>query len=469
MKVCVIGLGYIGFPTACIVARAGHQVLGVDVNSELIHQLNNGGLHIVNEEGLAELTRSVFESGHLRVSESPETADVFVLAVPTPCKNCTSTARKSSTEREAAASVADGMGVIADLREEGGFGFQAGPISSQAGFGADLSYVEKAAHEIASYIQPGNLVILESTVPPGTTASVVRRIIEEKTGLVCGRDMFIAHAPERVLPGRLVKELTENDRVIGGINEESTARAVSFYRTFVSGSVIGTEATTAELVKLMENTFRDVNIALANEFALISEKLGIDVFEAIALANRHPRVNILTPGPGVGGHCIPVDPNFIVESVPDKARLISLARQINSSMPHHVASLASRIRNEALESGIEVKRVVALGASYKPNVGDERQSPALEIASLLVDEGYDVHIHDPYILRFSSKNVLEMLDGLDLLVMLTDHKVYREQLNPSDVHRRMRHHFILDTRGFFGPEWDEAGFQVVRLGVGRRE
>lgn len=469
LKVCVIGLGYIGFPTACIVARAGHQVLGVDINSELIHQLNNGGLHIVNEEGLSELTRSVFESGKLRVSESPETADVFMVTVPTPRRNLRNTVHKSPATREAAAGLADGPEVVTGLKEQTVSDPQEYSFRSQVSFGADLSYVEEATRGIASYVRPGNLVILESTVPPGTTDNLVRRILEEETGLVCGRDIFIAHAPERVLPGKLVKELTENDRIIGGTDEESTVRAVTFYHTFVSGTVVGTDATTAELVKLMENTFRDVNIALANEFALISEELGIDVLEAIALANRHPRVNILTPGPGVGGHCIPVDPHFIAEAVPDKARLIGLARQINSSMPHHVVSLASRIRNEALLSGIEVRRVVALGASYKPNVGDERQSPSLEIASLLSDEGYEVQVHDPYILRFSSKNLTELLDGSDLLVMLTDHKVYRDQLDPSEVHWRMKNHFILDTRGFFGPEWDDAGFRVVRLGIGRRK
>ncbi|MGI6163461.1 MAG: nucleotide sugar dehydrogenase [Bacillota bacterium] len=468
MKICVIGLGYIGFPTACVVARVGHHVLGVDVNSDLLHKLNNGGLHIVNEDGLADLAQSVFESGHLRVSRIPETADVFILAVPTPYKILAGKEGIQSVCKESAAGLIDNGRCVGSSGNEKASAVEACSIRNQ-GYGADLSYVEQATREIVPYVRPGNVIVLESTVSPGTTDKLVRGILEEETGLVCGTDIFIAHAPERVLPGRLLQELAENDRIVGGVDKQSTERAVSFYRTFVNGDVVGTDATTAELVKLMENTYRDVNIALANEFALISEKLGTNVFEAIVLANRHPRVNILTPGPGVGGHCITVDPYFIVEAVPDKARIISLARQINSSMPYHVVSLARSIRNTALESGTAIRKVVALGASYKPNVGDERESPALRIASLLVHDGYQVSIHDPYISRFSKNEVTQLLEGSDLLVMLTDHKVYKRQLDPTDVYRRMRNPFVLDTRGFFGTDWDEAGFYVVRLGVGKRE
>lgn len=459
MKVCVVGLGYIGFPTACVVARAGHDVLGVDVNSDLIDKLNNGGLHIVNENGLAEIAREAFSSGRLRVSRSPEPADVFILAVPTPCRRLPDSVEIGAARKEVAAAVQD-FGPAADVPGE--CGVPAGPR-----FGADLTYVEQAARDIAPYLRPGNLVILESTVSPGTTNVLVREVLEAGSGLLCGRDFYLAHAPERVLPGRILEELTNNDRVIGGVNEESTERAIAFYRTFVHGDVVGTDATTAELVKLMENTFRDVNIALANEFALICEKLGVNVFEAIALANRHPRVNILKPGPGVGGHCIAVDPYFIVEAVPERARLISLARQINSSMPHHVLELVRHVTKRAREAGTVIEKVAALGASYKPDVGDERESPALEVARLLVAEGYDVSIHDPYVERFSRTPLTDVLSGADLLVLLTDHQVYRSELRPNDVRKLMRRNFIVDTRGFFGGEWDKAGFEVVRLGVGR--
>lgn len=464
MKVCIIGLGYIGFPTACVVARAGHDVLGIDVNSEIIDKLNNGALHIVNENGLTEIAREAFLSGRLRVSRCPEPADVFILAVPTPCRRILDSVEAGAVGKEVAAAVQD-SGPAADA-----LGQCRAPGDASNGnprFGADLTYVEQAARDIAPYVRPGNLVVLESTVSPGTTNVLVREVLEAGSGLICGRDFYLAHAPERVLPGRILEELTKNDRIIGGVNEESTERAIAFYRTFVHGDVVGTDATTAELVKLMENTFRDVNIALANEFALICEKLGVDVFEAIALANRHPRVKILKPGPGVGGHCIAVDPYFIVEAVPERARLISLARQINSSMPHHVLELVRDAAERAREAGATIEKVAALGASYKPDVGDERESPALVVASLLGTEGYDVSIHDPYVGRFSQRPLTDVLSGADLLVLLTDHQVYRSELTPNAVRKLMRRNFIVDTRGFFDGEWDKAGFDVVRLGVGR--
>lgn len=493
MKVCVIGLGYIGFPTSCVVAKAGHEVVGVDINTEIIDKLNHGKLHIVNEDGLADIAWEVFKSGRLRVTTEPEPADVFILAVPTPYRKTSHRTSNQAPHREVsadtgrisctgtAATIPPSSSRVVDssdlcgaepAREVPGalpsYDGSAGVQENEWAFGADLSFVEAAAQEIVPYLRPGNLVVVESTVPPGTTETLVCRILEEGTHLVCGQDIYVVHAPERVLPGRILKELTENDRIVGGINEESTKRAVAFYRTFVRGQVMGTDATTAEMVKLMENTFRDVNIALANEFALICERLGINVFEAIALANRHPRVKILKPGPGVGGHCIAVDPYFIVEAAPEQAKLIRLARQINSSMPYHVLSLFGEIADEAKRAGVPVGKVVALGASYKPDVGDERESPAVEVANLISAKGYQVFIHDPYIARFNQEPLGELLKGADLLVMLTDHTVYQQELNPVAVKEVMRQPRVLDTRGFFGPEWDKAGFQVVRLGVGRR-
>lgn len=463
VKVCIIGLGYIGFPTACVVSRAGHEVVGVDVNAEIINKLNNGELHIVNENGLGDIARQAFESGSLRVATEPEPADVFILAVPTPYRKLVLGGVSPAAHREIAAAL-DEQDSRADLWK----GSEPKAEVEGPQFGADLTFVEESTREILPYVRPGNLVVLESTVSPGTTERLVCGILERETGLVCGRDIFVAHAPERVLPGRILEELTNNDRVVGGISKESTELAVSFYRTFVRGQVVGTDATTAELVKLMENTFRDVNIALANEFALVCEKLGINVFEAIELANRHPRVNILKPGPGVGGHCIAVDPYFIAEAAPEEARLISLARRINSSMPHHVVDLVREMAESARQAGKTLRRVIALGASYKPNVGDERESPSLEIVSLLEQEGYEVFVHDPYISRFSQESLANLIEGADLLMMLTDHQVYRSELRPAETKQRMRQALVLDTRGFFGQEWDDTGFRVVRLGVGKR-
>ena len=433
MKVCVVGLGYIGFPTACVVAGAGHDVLGVDVDSAVIEKLNNGGLHIVNEDGLADIAFKAFASGKLRVSGVPEPADVFVICVPTPAKR------------------GDGAPSTADPEK---------PY-----FGADLSFVTRATRDVAPYVREGTLVILESTVPPGTTRHVVRPLLEKGSGLGCGRDFFLAHAPERVLPGNILHELVHNDRIVGGVDGESARRAEAFYRTFVQGEVVGTDATTAEMVKLMENTYRDVNIALANECALICEDLGIDVFAAIRLANRHPRVNILKPGPGVGGHCIAVDPWFIVEAAPRQARLIRLAREINSGMPRHVFSLFASLASECSAAGHPVEKVAILGAAYKPDVGDDRESPALEVAHLVEAAGYRVAIHDPYVGRFSGTPMEEVLRGADVAMLLTDHTVYRQELTPSVVKRLLRQPNIVDTRGFLGPEWEEAGFRLVRLGV----
>ncbi len=471
MKVCVVGLGYIGFPTACVMADVGHQVLGVDVDVDLIEKLNNGGLHIVNENGLADIAKRVHSSGHLCVADRPEESDVFIIAVPTPLRQQGSATYgvadanvrgDGSSEIHRASASCDGVYEAAATAELGTLS------DTEVSLKADLSYVEDATRSIAPFVKPGDLVVLESTVPPGTTADVVCRILQTEAGLDCSSDVFVAHAPERVLPGNIVHELKHNDRIVGGMNDDATERAVAFYKTFVLGDVIGTDATTAETVKLMENTFRDVNIALANEFAVIAERLGINIFEAIGLANRHPRVNFLRPGPGVGGHCIAVDPYFIIQSTPDEAQLIKLAREINSSMPRHVLSLFEALVQEAKEAGKRIHTVGMLGASYKANVGDERESPALEIASLVQGKGYDVIIHDPYIQRFAELSLEEVVQRADALIMLTDHDVYRTQLSPDAVKAMAAEDipWILDTRGFFDSRWDAEGYRVGRLGVG---
>jgi len=451
-------------------ADAGHEVLGVDVNVDLIEKLNNGGLHIVNEDGLADIAKRVHSSGYLRVSEHPEESDVFVIAVPTPLRHQKSALEETFSQpgRQAHGDNEIGEGIAACVSAREAAATAQLAVSSGVSFRADLSYVEDATRSIVPFVKAGDLVILESTVPPGTTINIVCNILQSEAGLDCSSDVLVAHAPERVLPGNILRELKHNDRIVGGINDEATERAVAFYKTFVLGDVIGTDATTAEAVKLMENTFRDVNIALANEFAVIAEKLGIDIYEAISLANRHPRVKFLMPGPGVGGHCIAIDPYFIIQSTPDEAQLIKLAREINSSMPQHVLTLFEALVQEAKDASKRIQTVGMLGASYKANVGDERESPALEIAGLIQGRGYEVVIHDPYIQQFAEIPLQEVVRRADALIMLTDHEVYRTQLTPETVMAMAGDDilWILDTRGFFDSQWDTEGYRVKRLGVG---
>ena len=323
-KICVLGLGYIGLPTAAVFATHGFQVAGVDVVAQVVETLNNGDVHI-HEPGLKTLVQAALKSGNLRVACQPEPADAFIIAVPTP--------------------------ITADKR-------------------ADLRYVEAAARAIVPCLQPGNLVILESTVPPRTTQDVLAPILSQ-SGLHPGRDLLVAHSPERVLPGRILAELVNNDRVIGGLTPEAAEATRALYAGFVQGEIHLTDATTAEMVKLMGNTCRDVNIALANEFALVAESVGVNVWQAIEIANRHPRVDILRPGPGVGGHCIAVDPWFLVQAAPGPAQLIAAARRLNDRLPQYVADQVRTIL-----AGAEHPQIAALGLAYKADVDDVRESPA---------------------------------------------------------------------------------------------
>lgn len=425
VDVCVIGLGYIGLPTACLIAKAGHRVWGADKNAGVIEGLKAGRLHIVNEKGLAELVGEAVVSGRLRFSTSPAGADVFVIAAPTPLVRL---------ERPS---------------EETGL----------AGLG-DFSYVAAAAESIIPFLAAGNLVVLESTVGPGCTQELLKPLLE-RSGLRCGVDFHLAHAPERVLPGNILHELVHNDRIVGGVDRQSAEMARDFYASFVEGAIVVTDARTAETVKLMENTFRDVNIALANEFALICEKLGVDVWEAISIANRHPRVRILNPGPGVGGHCLAIDPYFLAEKAPSLSPLIRQARKVNEGMPVHTADLFF-----GLTRGRDVRKVAVLGASYKADVGDERESPALQVAELLGKGGAPVVVHDPFVEDYAGP-LDDVLRDADCIVLLTDHTVYRE-LVPDDVARLVRAKLILDTRDVFGGEWEKAGFVVARLGGPQR-
>ena len=346
-SVCVLGLGYIGLPTASLLATKGFEVYGMDVNPKAVETVSAGGVHIAEPE-LDVLVKSAVQSGRLRVSGEVEPADIFILAVPTPF---------------------------------------------QDGHTPDMGYVEAATRNIAPHIQPGNLVILESTSPVGTTELVAQWLGEERPDLRVPRassyaatdgvaDILVAHCPERVLPGQILRELLGNDRIVGGVDEASTDAAAEFYKQFVSGAVLTTNSRTAELAKLTENTFRDVNIALANELSLVCDHLDVDVWELIDLANHHPRVNILRPGPGVGGHCIAVDPWFIVYSAPDHANLIRLARETNDAKPEFVvrriASRAERIKDPV---------IACLGLTYKEDIDDLRESPAVQITRRVAEQG----------------------------------------------------------------------------------
>ncbi len=425
-KICVLGLGYIGLPTASTFATHGLEVIGVDVNTKVVETLKNGGLHI-HEPGLRILVQAALGSGNLRISDQPESADAFIIAVPTP--------------------------FLADKR-------------------ADMSFVRAAAGAIAPYLSPGNLVVLESTSPPRTTVDIVAPILE-RSRLVAGEDFLLAYSPERVLPGQILRELIENARVIGGINETSALAGRDLYSTFVRGEIVLTDATTAEMVKLMENTYRDVNIAIANEFSRLADRFGVDVWEANRLANRHPRVEILNPGPGVGGHCIGVDPWFLVEAAPDITQLIQSARQVNDQQPEFVLELIRRTLPDGDSAGsLRGKRIAALGLSYKANVDDLRESPAIEVCKHLADAGALVSAYEPYkadlnIPGFKCETSLEdALINAELIVLLVPHTTL-VTLDPHKLADITPARTLIDVvNGWTDRSWQEAGFRVTRLGAG---
>ncbi len=428
---CVLGLGYIGLPTASTFATHGLDVIGVDVNPYVVETLRNGGLHL-HEPGLRTLVEAAFKSGHLRVSESPAEADAFIIAVPTPF-----------------------------------FADRLGEYEGRIYKMADLGAVKAAAQTIVPYLRKGNLVVLESTSPPGTTEKVVAPILE-RSGLKAGVDFYLAYSPERVLPGQILRELIENARVIGGITPESARAGRELYATFVKGEIILTDATTAEMVKLMENTYRDVNIAIANEFARLAERLGVDVWEAIALANRHPRVKILSPGPGVGGHCISVDPWFLVEAAPDLAQLIHTARQVNDEQPRFVIQKVRQVLGE-----LNGRHIAALGLAYKADVDDLRESPAIEVIHRLQAEGAQVKAFEPFKPQAQVEGVNavptleEALEDADLILVLVRHTPF-VRLQPQEIARTTKARLIVDTvNALDRGHWQAAGFSLFRLGDGK--
>ncbi|MEH3035044.1 MAG: UDP-N-acetyl-D-mannosamine dehydrogenase [Sphingomonas adhaesiva] len=405
----VMGLGYIGLPTAAVIARAGIPTLGVDVNAQVVATVAEGRVHI-EEVDLHGLVQGVTARGLLRAAAAPEAADTFIIAVPTPFD--------------------------ADHRP-------------------DVSHVLAAARTIAPVLKRGDLVILESTSPVGTTEQVAATIAALRPDLsVPGRgtgaaDLFIAYCPERVLPGRILIELIDNDRVIGGITPRCARRAMAFYRRFVRGECLTTTARSAEMVKLVENSYRDVNIAFANELSLIAEGMAIDVWEVIRLANRHPRVSILQPGPGVGGHCIAVDPWFLVAGDPVNSRLIRTAREVNEAKTDHVIGRALRLIERLPDT-----RVACLGLAFKPNIDDLRESPAVEIAAALARRfGDRIALVEPHVEALPAAfagtgaaliDLDSALATCDAMIVLVDHDVFRSV--PLDERADK---LVYDTRGLW--------------------
>lgn len=378
-KICVIGLGYIGLPTAALLANRGYDVHGVDVVKSTVDTINQGKIHIVEPE-LDTFVKSAVNSGKLKASLKPDFADVFIIAVPTPF---------------------------------------------HSGYVPNVDYVVSATKSIATYVQEGNIVILESTSPVGTTELVEKTLKEEK---IDTSKIYIAHCPERVLPGKIMKELVENDRIVGGLTPEATFKTVEFYNTFVSGEVLSTDARTAEMAKLTENSFRDTNIAFANELSMLCDKFDINVWELISLANRHPRVNILQPGAGVGGHCIAVDPWFIVHAGGETAKIIKTAREVNTYKTEWVIE---KIKNAALkfenENGRKAK-VACMGLAFKPDIDDLRESPALYIARRLKSDGLEILAVEPNIESHKEFEIVDYKDAMeqaDIVTFLVAHKEFK--------------------------------------------
>ncbi len=398
----MIGLGYIGLPTAAVMASRGLNVVGVDTNPRVINIINEGSIHIVEPE-LEALVHEVVRAGRLKAVSIPTASDAYLIAVPTPFKG----------DHE-----------------------------------PDMSYVEAAAKSIAPCLKKGNLVVLESTSPVGSTERLALWLAEARPDLKFpgaesdDADVCVAYCPERVLPGKVLHELVINDRVIGGISKKCTERAIALYNIFVQGECIPTNVRTAELCKLTENSFRDVNIAFANELSIICDRLSVDVWDVISLANRHPRVKVLQPGPGVGGHCIAVDPWFIVHSAPDVARLIKCAREVNDQKPDWVVGEV-----KAAAARFERPTIGCLGLTFKENIDDVRESPALEIVRKIVASNIgSVLVFDPYVATNSTEFVIDDFDHVieraDVIVLLVAHKEF------GQIERdRLKGKVLVDTRG----------------------
>ncbi|WP_431029099.1 nucleotide sugar dehydrogenase [Lysinibacillus sp. LZ02] len=415
-SICVVGLGYIGLPTAVMFANHGIKVHGVDVNLAAVKSIQEKQLHI-EETGLQERLNKAVDEGFLTASTTPQEADVFVVAVPSPIN----------------------------------------PDNT-----ANLEYVRQATASIVPYVKPGNLVILESTVPPKTVENIMLPELV-KSGLTIGEELFVSHSPERVIPGKVFEELVNNDRIVGGINKKSAEMTKELYETFVEGTIHLTDATTAELVKVMENTYRDVNIAFANELAKMADKLGVNIWEAIKFANYHPRVNVHLPGPGVGGHCIAVDPWFLVELGGEAAQIIHLSRNTNDSMPSFTAQKTQSILNKA---GVADATVAVLGLAFKGNIDDMRESPSTIVIDELQKLGLNVVSFDPHIKENKHATQVQSLEeatkDADILLFLTDHNEFKT-MDVSSIKSKGK--IVFDTKNCLDRgAWEAAGFEFNLLG-----
>lgn len=391
MKICIIGQGYIGLPTAALFTRNHCEVVGVDINKEIVNKLNQGITHI-EEPGISEIIKNAVENKIYMASLTPKKADAYIITVPTPY-------------------------IVEN-------------------YSCDLSYVVSACKSIIPYLEKENTIIIESTIAPMSTDEVIKPIFEN-AGFTIGKDLYLAHCPERVLPGNIIYELIHNNRIIGGITQKCSDKACNVYGKFVEGELIKTEAKTAELSKCMENTFRDVNIALANELTKICAEIGVNALDVIEMANKHPRVNLHSPGPGVGGHCLAIDPYFIYAKAPETAKIIKLARDTNNSMPSFVCENVKKI--------ISKGKIAILGVSYKGNTDDDRESPAYEIISKLTKENYEIAIHDPHVKNNNFVSLDEALKDANLILVLCDHDEFKK-LDYDLIKKNMEKAIIFDTK-----------------------
>lgn len=408
MKLTTIGLGYIGLPTSIMFAKHGVDVLGVDIKQEAVDMLNGGTIHI-EEPGLQEALEEVLETGKFRASTTAEEADAYIIAVPTPNNN--------------------------DEHKS-----------------ADISIVMSGVKSIVPLLKKGDTVIVESTIAPRTMDDHVAPYLEEQ-GFKIGEDIFLVHCPERVLPGQIMEELVYNNRIIGGMTPQCVEAGKKVYGTFVQGEMIETNAKTAEMSKLMENTYRDVNIALANELAMICNRLDINVHEVIEMANKHPRVNLHTPGPGVGGHCLAVDPYFIIAEAPEESPLIQLSRSINVSMPEYVVSITKKMLSK-----LNGNKVTVFGLTYKGDVDDIRESPAFDIYELLrKEEGLEVNTYDPHVkMDFVEKDMKSAVTDSSLVLVLSDHSEFKI-LTDNDF-ETMKDKVIFDTKNVVPNNFSEVQY-----------
>jgi UDP-N-acetyl-D-mannosaminuronic acid dehydrogenase len=383
-KICVVGLGYIGLPTSAILATNGYRVFGIDINKNVVDTVNNGKIHIIEPE-LSGLVKSTVKKGNLSAHLDIQESEIYIICVPTPFK-------------------------------------ESSKIPSP-----DTSFIEDAVDKIAPYIKDGDMIVLESTSPVGTTDMILSKL---NTKGISNSKIDIAYCPERVLPGNIMKELISNSRVIGGVNQTSTRNVANFYKTFVKGKIIETDAKTAEMCKLTENSYRDVNIAFANELSIICDRNGVNVWELIKIANHHPRVDILKPGAGVGGHCIAVDPWFIASKDPENSKLIQSARKINDAKPNWVVN---KIISKASEK--KSKKIACLGLAFKPNIDDLRESPALKVVDSLIIKGYEVSCVEPNIENHNVYNLINLddaLGGFDIIALLVSHDEFIDKLKSKN-------------------------------------